>query len=72
MTFGVHPAEDLGPACGFIIDLALAEVGTSDEECSLDVVLLENVQDLVGVLVRAVIEGQGESSRSSAVGNIYV
>lgn len=72
MTFGVHPAENLGPACSFIINLALAKVSTSDEECSFDVVLFENVQDLVSVLVRAVIKGQGESSGSSAVGDIHI
>lgn len=72
MAFGVHPAENLGPTCSFVIDLALAKVGTSDEECSFDVVLLENVQYLVSVLVRAVIKGQGESSRSSAVSDIHI
>lgn len=72
MAFGVHPAENLGPTGNFIIDLALAKIGTSNEECSFDVVLLENVQYLVSVFVRAVIKGQGESPRSSAVSDIHI
>lgn len=53
----VHPAQDLGVAGGFVVDLAFAEVVADDEEGGFDVVGFEEVEDVVGVFVGAVVEG---------------
>jgi hypothetical protein len=45
------------------VDLTLVDVGASDEESCLSTVLLEEVQDVVGVdLIRAIIECEGDGS----------
>jgi hypothetical protein len=50
-----------------IANLPFTVVVAGDEECSMDVILLQNVQDVRGVNVRTVVEGQGDHTRLGAV-----
>lgn len=69
---GVHPAEDGGIARGLVVDLALAEVVARDEEGGLDAVGVEDVEDVVGQGVGAVVEGQGYCSGDFAGGDVDI
>jgi hypothetical protein len=62
MAFSVHTLDGGHVGWGGV-DLALVDVGASDEECSLSAILLEEIQDMVSVvLVRAVVECKGNGA----------
>lgn len=66
VSFSVCLLDDLDPGKGRVVDLALGVVVARDHEGGGGVVLLEEIQQIVRVLVGAVVERQGDVSRLGA------
>lgn len=66
MTFRDHATEHTGPWLASIINGALANVDTSHEESSLCVIRFEQVHNVVGVRIGAVIIGDSNGSWNTA------
>lgn len=69
VTCIMRSLQDGRPGERRVINVALSTVVASDEEGGFDYELVEKVEDLVGVNVRAVVKGQGNQSGSSALGD---
>lgn len=63
----VHSLDDSWPRVRCIVDLSFAKVITCNEEGSFDVVLVENIEHIVGVYIRTIIEGEGDHSIDGTV-----
>jgi len=67
MSLGVCSLDGRSPRKSGIVDLPLSVVVSSDEEGCLSIVLLQYVQDMLGIDVRAVIVSNGNGSSHCAV-----
>lgn len=68
MPSRIHLLDDSSPCwCG--IDSSLAVVDTSDEKRSFGTIGIQKINHAVGVLVRAIIECQGDVTGIDAVIN---
>jgi hypothetical protein len=56
MPFRNHASDDIGVSGTLIINATLPKIDTSNEECRLCVIFLEEVEKLGGVDVGAVIK----------------
>lgn len=56
VAVAVHAGDDVAPLWGGV-DVAFGEVGAGEEECGFNVFGPEEVEELVGVDVGAVVEG---------------
>ena len=65
MPFGNFPAHP--SLVGLVVDIA--PVQAIDEKCRLDAVGPQNVENLVGVDIRAVVKGQGKCVGDGALGD---
>lgn len=67
VALGIHALDDTGKLRGGV-DFTLVDVVASDEECSLSVVCLEDIEDVSGVvLLWAIVVGQSDCARLDAV-----
>lgn len=70
MAIGDHAADDGRVPRAGVLDLALGAIVTDDEEGGLDLVGLEDVEELGGVDVGAVVKGQGHLALVDALGDV--
>lgn len=61
MTLSDHSADDICPTCG-CVDSTLANIDSSNKECSLETVLRKLVKNPIGVDVWSVVVSDGDSS----------
>ena len=61
MALSDHTLDDIRPACS-CIDGTLADIDTSDKECSLEAVLVELIKNPVSINVWAIIVGDSNSA----------
>lgn len=62
VTFIIHAFNDGRPGSGRVIDCALSDVDSCDEESCLEVLLFEEVQNTIRVDVWTVIVGDSNGS----------
>lgn len=67
VAFVVSTLNDRVPAVGSVVNLALAVVVSGDEEGGLRAVLLEDIKNVAGVNVWAIVECDGDGPCHSAV-----
>lgn len=65
MPVGVLAPDDGWPGHARVVDLTLAVVVARDEERSLGVILLEEIQEVGGIGARTVVVGHGHSALGS-------
>lgn len=63
---GIHATQHARPAQGRVVDVTLAPVVSGNHEGCLGIVLVQEIQNLTGVSVRAVIKGQCDHARLDA------
>lgn len=67
VSFVVCSLDCCSPRESGIINFSLAIVVASNEECGFGVVLLQDIQDMLGVDVRPIVISYGDSSSHRAV-----
>lgn len=70
VSFGYHPPERIGLSSARVVDGTFGTVHTGDEEGHGDSVPAQEVEKLVGPVVRTVIKGERHGAGSSAGGNV--
>lgn len=67
MSFVVCSLDRRGPRKSGVVNLSLSIVVSSDEEGCFRIVLLQYIQDMLGINVWAVIVGNGNGARHCAI-----
>jgi hypothetical protein len=67
MTLAVHSSNDFWPSRLLHIDLAFSKVVTSDKEGSFGIVAGKNIEQMVCIVERTVVEGQRNLTLVEAV-----
>ena len=70
MALGDHAADDGRVPRAGVLDLAFGAIVADDEEGGLNLVGLEDVEELAGVDVGAVVKGQGHLALLDALGDV--
>lgn len=70
VSFGYHPPERVGLSSARVIDGTFSTVHTGDEEGHGNSVSAQEVEKLVGPVVRTVIKSERHGARGSAGGNV--
>lgn len=61
-----HADDELLPGKIRVIDWTLAAIDAGHKECRLCIVLIQQIEDVVSVAIRAIVESQSHRSRNSA------
>lgn len=70
VAFGQHSPEDGGVSSRRVVYGAFGPIYARDVESCNGVVVLEQVEELVGIVIRAIIEAEGHGPRFRALVNI--
>lgn len=71
MAFGYHTLDDCGPWLAGVVNRAFAVIDSGDEECGLEVVGLETVEEFGSVLGWAVVICQSNISRLVTIPDVF-
>ena len=67
MSGSIHPLDNGRPRVCWVGDVTFPEVYPGDEESCFCIVLIKDVKDMRGVVVRAIVKSQGNGSSDSAI-----